>query len=149
MEKEAKNYGRAYSFFDLKQSKNEIESELDKARKSDKAPSGLELTLRDMKEFANDKNTDPDLIKCINEEYVSPHVPTGYDGPISTIKQKKIVDLKYVLETKYLNATNDEAVAQTIGITNLLYKQFNKDKPFYVDIILKAPDGKYHNLTND
>lgn len=149
MEKDAKNYGKAYAFFDLKQSKNEIEPALAEARKDDKTPSGLEMTLKDMKEFVNDKNTDPDLVKCINEEYLSPHVPTGYDGLISTIKQKKIVDLKYVLETKYLNATNDEAAAQTIGITNLLYKHFNKDKPFYVDVILKAPDGQYHNWTND
>jgi len=149
MEKEAKNYGRAYVFMDLEASKKQVEDELPRAREVDKTPSQLEISVREVKELIADKTTDLDLVRCMHENEIFPSVPSSYSGSRSKIKQKRMSDLRYVLEAKYPGATNEQTSEAMNDIPNHLYNTFNKGRPFYAINISKAPDGQYRDWEID
>ena len=99
MEKETKNYGKAYAFFDCNASKKEIEAELPTIRKCVKTPSNLELSLTEGVENLK-----------------------GDNELMTLAKEAKEGGMKYVLEAKYEGSTNKQTADEVAGIMNQAYQ---------------------------
>ncbi len=143
-------YGKAYAIMGLGASKEQIEDELPKARQAARTPSQLEISVREVKDVMNDRNTDQKLVKYIGQNFIVPITPGKYLGPVqvktNVIPMSKV---NYILEAKYPNATNEKAAAEITDVTNYLYYAFGNDKPFFAEIFAKAPDREYYSWTND
>ena len=149
MEKQAKDYGRAYALMDFKASKEEIESELPFAREAARTPSQLEILVREIKDLKTDRTVDSDLVKYIGENSIYPMFPEKFKAEMKNAKPIKMSDLRYMLEAKYPNATNEEAAEQINAVSNYLFYTFGDNKPLNYDVIGKAPDGQYNPWRND
>lgn len=130
MEKEDKNYGRAYALMDFEASKEQIESELPYAREAARTPSQLEISVREVKDLITDKTVDSDLVKYIGENSIYPIFPEKFKAEMESAKPIKMSDLRYILETKYPDATNEQAAEQINGVSNYLHYTFGDNKPF-------------------
>jgi hypothetical protein len=144
-------YGRAYTIMDIEASKEEIEAELPRARYAARTPNQLEISVREVKDVMADRTTDPKLVRCLGDNEIEAIYPEKYLGPIQFKPKPKLMSkLKYILEAKYPNTKdNEKAAAEITDVTNYLYYAFGQDKPFYAEIIAKAPDREYHPWTND
>lgn len=104
-------------------------------------PTNLELLL----EIVSEKNNlDPDLLAFIKENEVYPIFPSKLRHLKATARTIRIIDLKYMLEAKHPTATTEEIVNKLAKITNLIYINYNQDKPFNVALIGKEQDGLYY-----
>jgi hypothetical protein len=104
MEKEAKNYGEAYAFFDCRASKKQIETELPTIRECIKTPSNLELSLTDDVEKLKDTKL------------------------MAIAKEAKESGMRYVLQAKYKGATNKQTADEVASVMNQIYQS-----PLYAD----------------
>lgn len=91
-----------------------------------------------------DRIADSDLVKYIGENSIYPIFPEKFKAQMKNAKPIKMSDLRYILEAKYPDATNEQAAEQINGVSNYLYYTFGNNKPFNYDVIARAPDGEYH-----
>lgn len=115
MEKETKNYGRAYAFFDCKYSKAEIEDEIPKACIHAQTPSELELVLTEDPQAIRDNR---ELTEALD---VARRVQMKADGVSAEDIESMPLSYRYVLEARYPDKTNNEAATKLVNIMNLLY----------------------------
>jgi len=142
MEKGDKNYGTAYAFMDLDASIKQVRDELPRVLVAAQTPSELEVSVREVKDLINDRKIDSALVEYIRAVNVK---PAGHFNRPS----KKMSELKYVVEAKYPNAEDKQAAEQLTDVSNNLCYAFNYKKPFYAEIVAKAPNGRYMSWTND
>lgn len=119
MEKEAKNYGRAYAFFDCRASKEQIEIELPTIRQYVKTPSNLELSLTEGVEKFWEKNK-----STMAQGIALRDIPQL----MTMIQEAKDSGMRYVLEAKYEGATNRQTADEVASVMNQAYQS-----PLYAD----------------
>ena len=149
MEKGDNNYGKAYVFMDLNAAKKQIEDELPRARELAETPSHLEISVKEVREAIADGTLDQELTKFIHQNEIFPLVSKTYSGPRSGLKRKRMADLRYVMEAKCPNATNEQVSRLASHITDKLYAAFNKGEPFYEVNMSRAPNGQYEGWEED
>jgi len=135
MEKEAKNYGRAYAFFDCRASKEQIEAELPTIRQCVKTPSKLELSLTE------------GVCKFMGTSILGRKALVG--RPIDTqlrdvAKEAKDSGMRYVLEAKYEGATNKQTADEVASVMNQAYQSplYQKGEQFRGEVVYNER-GKY------
>lgn len=138
MEKEAKNYGRAYAFFDCDASKADVEDEIVKARYYAETPSNLELSLTEGEE---NLNGDADFINALAAAKKSSlsRLPKSQreDNPVS---------YRYALKAKLADETNLATANKLKNIMNLLYgkKLYTQGEEFFGEIVYQRGDRYVH-----
>jgi hypothetical protein len=132
--------GEAYAFFNCSASKQEIERELPSIKEKSKL-GGLELSLNEVKEL-RDNGADQELLEVINNEEIWSTYPAKYQYLMRRAKPTKISDLKYSIQARYPNHTNEETASQLGHVVNGIYTTFDKKEIFTGAIIGKA-NGKY------
>ena len=121
MEKEAKNYGMAYAFFDCRASKEQIEAELPTIRECVKTPSNLELSLTEGVEKLR-----------------------GDTRLMAVAKEAKESGMRYVLQAKYKDATNKQTADEVASVMNQAYQSpLYADKEEFRGAIVYQDMGKY------
>ena len=121
MEKEAKNYGKAYAFFDCRASKEQIEAELPTIRQCVKTPSNLELSLTEGVEKLR-----------------------GDNELMALAKEAKEGGMRYVLEAKYKGGTNKQTADEVASVMNQAYQSpLYADKEEFRGAIVYQDMGKY------
>jgi len=135
MEKEAKNYGMAYAFFDCRTSKEQIEAELPTIRQCVKTPSKLELSLTE------------GVCKFMGTSILGRKALVG--RPIDTqlrdvAKEAKDSGMRYVLEAKYEGATNKQTADEVASVMNQAYQSplYQKGEQFRGEVVYNER-GKY------
>ena len=135
MEKEAKNYGTAYAFFDCRASKEQIEAELPTIRQCVKTPSKLELSLTE------------GVCKFMGTSILGRKALVG--RPIDTqlrdvAKEAKDSGMRYVLEAKYEGATNKQTADEVASVMNQAYQSplYQKGEQFRGEVVYNER-GKY------
>lgn len=143
--------GTAYTVLDLETSREEIQAELPRARQVAGASPQLEVYVRDMAEFIKDKTTDSKLVRCLNNVKIRPMFHSSV--PIAErykVHPKRMADLKYVLEARYTNGTNEQAAAEVTDVARgVLQGLVVGNNSYWAQSLAKAPDGEYHPWTND
>ncbi len=132
---------KAYSFFDLRVSKEELERELPNIRELAKIPSNLEILLTEVKDLKENK-VDPDLLSFIRENGVHATFPSKYKHLMATSKPTKMANLRYILEANNHNGTVEDAGEELSYVTNQIYSRYGNGEPFTVAILGKI-DGQY------
>jgi len=158
MEKEAKNYGKAYAFFDCNAPRNKLEDYLQRRLpgefmkcehdfpKPDKL--GLELKLAEVKEIMGCKNIDPDLLETVQRESIYSTYPVAYKHLMASAKPVPLKNLKYVITARN-NQTNADVCEKLTTVMNDVYLKFGEKKPFTVAVLGKDDNGQYQPWTND
>lgn len=147
-----KEPGEAYAFFDCNAPRGMIDAYLrgslqetsGECKHDYPKPSELEveLSLREIKELGRDRNDDPDLLEFIRDQRIYTTFPSRYKELMKTAKPILMRDLKYVIEAKDDNMSNED-VANQLGIAmNSVYLRFGEKKPFNVVVVAKI-DGEY------
>lgn len=121
MNKDTKNYGEAYAFFDCKASKKQIEAELPTIRECVKTPSNLELSLIEgVENLKGDKKL------------------------VAVAKKAKESGMRYVLEARYGGATNKQAADEVASVMNQAYNSpLYSDKEEFRGGIVYQDRGRY------
>ena len=109
MEKEAKNYGRAYAFFDCSAPKAKVERELDYVR----SHSDLELSLTEGEEGLKGNTEGLNALEA-SKRFSLNRLPKDQ-------KKGTTVSYKYALQAKLPNATNTATANKMNNIMNYLY----------------------------
>jgi hypothetical protein len=111
MEKEAKKYGKAYSFFDCSAPKAKVEVELDYVR----AHSDLELTLTKGEEGIKGDREAMQALEA-SKRFSLSRLPKNQ-------REGTTVSYRYSLQAKLPNATNQRVANKMNNIMNFLYAQ--------------------------
>ena len=131
--------GKAYAFFNCRASKIEIEAELPTIKKLAQTPSRLEISLN---EGFNKLKYDQDLLKFIKQNKVYPIFSSK--EIMTKAKPIKMMDLRYVVEAKYPNATNKATADELTMILNQAYQSpLYQDKEKFVGEIVYKEEGRY------
>ena len=137
MEKEVKNYGTAYAFFDCNASRKEVEDELvTKVRPYAEVPSELELTLT---EDTDNLREDAEAMKALE-------AAKGYSlGRLpENMRESTPVSYRYALRAKLPNATNQSAADKLNRIMILMYgKRLYPQKEEFFGEIVYEQNGRY------
>jgi hypothetical protein len=134
--------GEAYSIFDCRASKKEIESDMEDIRHLATAPTELEITLMETKDIGNE--VDPILLQFMAEKEIYATVPSKYKGSLETKKPVKMADMKYVMKSAYPNKKNEDAANELGDIMNVIQERYGNGKPFNVAVIYKI-DGEWYS----
>src|SRR3989344_8652244 len=86
--------GVAYAFFNSNAQKEELEATLNDIRRLEDFPSDLELTLGDVRELKQDCETDPVLMRLINQKSIYPTFPPSHRSQMSSAKSTPLRDLQ-------------------------------------------------------
>ena len=133
---------KAYAFFNLDASKQEIAKDLPKTRDAMGLPSQLELSIKDMRDFVKDPQTDPKLINYINRGKTNAIIPSNLKHLKGSLNPVKVTDLNYVIEARHPNYANDMTAQELSRVMAGLQDTFAYEKPFYTDIVAQL-DGQY------
>ena len=134
--------GKAYGFFECKDSKEAIESQMPSIREAFKTPSKLEFSLKETKELQEDKGTDSDLLEFIEKNEIFTKIPPSkLKAGMAKAKPIRIADLRYVIDATYPNATNEKTAGRLANFINGIYYRYGDEIP-YTAVIAKI-GGEY------
>ena len=133
--------GKAYGFFECKDSKEAIESQMPSIREAFKTPSKLEFSLKETKELQEDKGTDSDLLEFIEKKEICSKFSSEFKAEKKNTNTIKIADLRYVIEATYPNATNEKTAGHLANFMNGIYYRYGDEIP-YTAVIAKI-GGEY------
>ena len=140
--KHKREIGKAYAFFDCNASKGEIEAELPIIRSLSRTPSKLELSLKEVKNLGKNREVDSDLLKYVGEKEIYPTFPSRFKDLMETAKPIKMTDLKYMIEAKYPDGTNEDTANELGDVMSGIYAEYGNDEPFNVAVVAKI-DGEF------
>lgn len=138
----AAGIGKAYAFFDSPASDSDIKADLPATRVALDIPGELELLLRDVKDFETDPQSDPRLVKIIRDNNIFAMYPSKLRHLMAEAKPKTIADLKYVLEARCPNMSNEETAYYLDVAVGGIYWTFGQEAPFFKEVIAEI-DGEY------
>jgi hypothetical protein len=136
--------GEAYAFFDCYASKDEIARELPNIREVSQIPGELELSLREVKELVQDKNTDSKLLDFIKGNSIySTYSSKNIEEARKTAKPIPLKNLKYALKANCASRTNEQVAQQLGDVLNGINYTYFKEGETFTGAIIGQVDGEY------
>lgn len=133
--------GQAYGFFNCKDSyRPDIAERIDDTNKDG---SGLELSLRDVKDVLGDNQVDSGLVAFVGEKTIYPTFPSKLRHLKKGAKPIKLRDLKYVITARTGGTNEDTATELGVRVMNGIKQLYGEGMPFNVAVVYQDPNGEY------